>query len=260
MPRWLAYGLLVLAAGCGGSSFNPATQRQEYSLVSDQKEAEVGRKAARRVERQLTLVVDVAMQQRVRAIGDRLTAVAERKDLVYSFEVIDEPSINAFSLPGGYVFVHRGLVELAGSDDELAAVIGHEIAHITARHAVKRYQSSLGLTAARLAALIARQPGAASGVGLAGLTTQLAYARQEELEADRLGVRYMKAAGFDPKAMLVFLERLQGKEQAHTTYLPPEVVRPQYARTHPYIPDRTRAVKEAIFGVADYIDYLNTTD
>lgn len=252
--------LALLLIGCGSTSFNPATRQQEYSLVSEQKEAEVGRKAAKRVGKELKLVADSAMRERVQTLGARLVAVAERKDLVFSFDVVDEDAVNAFSLPGGYVFVYRGLVEAAGSDDELAGVLGHEIGHITARHAIKRYQSSLGLTVAQLAALASRQPGAAQGINLAGLTTQLAYARQEELEADQLGVKYMKAAGFDPKAMLTFLAKLQGKDQARLTYLPPSVVNPQYARTHPYIPDRVRAVKEAIFGVADYIDYLNTTD
>ena len=100
----------------------------------------------------------------------------------------------------------------------------------------------------------------AQGVSLVLQTAQLAYSRDAELEADRLGVKYMKAAGFEPKAMLAFLETLHELNDGKRHYLPRGVVRPHYAMTHPYVPERLRAVKEAIFGVADYIDYLNTPE
>jgi predicted Zn-dependent protease len=89
-------------------------------------------------------------------------------------------------------------------------------------------------------------------------TAQLAYARQDELEADRLGVKYLTAAGFDPKGILTFLEKLHDLNRGKSHYLPRGVVRPHYAMSHPYVPERLRAVKEELYGVADYIDYLNT--
>ena len=257
-PRLAAILPLLLLPGCVRSDFNLATQRQEYTLTSTDREVETGRKLARRVERELTLAADEPAQQRVRDIGARLAAVCDRRELVYTFAVIEDTDVNAFSLPGGYVFLNSGLVKEAGSDDELAAVIAHEVAHIAARHAVKRYESGLGLQLATLATLAARQGEAAKGLGVAAQAAQLAYARQDELDADQLGVKYMKAAGFDPKAILTFLQKLQGLDRDKTRYLPRGVVRPQYALTHPYVPDRMRAVKEALFGVADYIDYLNT--
>ena len=192
------------------------------------------------------------------AIGRRLVAVCDRQELVYTFGVVDDQDVNAFSLPGGYVFINRGLIEKTASDDELAGVIAHEVAHIAARHAIKRYESSLGLQLVQLATLAARQGAVAQGVGVATRTAQLAYARQDELEADRLGVKYMKAAGFDPAAMLTFLEKIHALHQEKTSYLPHGVVRPQYGLTHPFVPERLRVVKEALFGVADYIDYLNS--
>jgi len=246
---------LALLCGCVRSSFNLATQQQEYTVTSTEKEVALGRKIARRVERELAVTADEPMQQRVRTIGERLAAVCDRRELVYRFAVVEDEDINAFSLPGGYVFINDGLVEKSSGDDELAAVIAHEIAHITARHAVKRYESHLGL---QLASLATRKGEAIRGVGIAAQAAQLAYARQDELEADRLGVKYMKAAGFDPAAMLTFLETLHDLHQEKTHYLPRGVVRPQYALTHPYVPERIRAVKEALYGVADYVDYLNT--
>lgn len=240
------------------SQFNLATQQQEYTMVSTEKEVETGRKLARHIEHELKLTADEPLQQRVRTIGERLVAVCDRKELVYRFTVVEDEEVNAFSLPGGYVFVNEGLVEAAANDDELAGVLAHEIAHITARHAVKRYESSVGLQLLQLATLATRQAEAARGVSVAGRAAQLAYARQEELEADRLGVKYMQAAGFDPKASLTFLEKLQEHDREKTRYLPRGFVRPQYALTHPFVPDRIREVKEAIFGVADYLDYLNS--
>ena len=240
------------------SNLNLATQRQEYTFTSTSSEVEQGRKLALRVARELTVIADETLQNRVQAIGERLAAVCDRRELIYKFAIIDDKDVNAFSLPGGYVFVNNGLIAKTANDDELAAVIAHEIAHITARHAVKRLESGLGLQLAQLATLAAKQNALVQGAGFGIQAARLAYAREDELEADKLGAKYMKSAGFDPKAMLSFLEKLDVEQGKDAHYLPRGVVRPQYALTHPYVPERTRAVKEALFGVADYIDYLNT--
>lgn len=249
--------VLFILCGCVRSDFNLATQQEEYTITSDVKEVEMGRKIARRVRRELTVSADEPTQERVRRLGARIVAVCDRKDLVYTFTVVEDKDVNAFSLPGGYVFINDGLIKKTSSDDELAGVLAHEVAHITARHAIKRYESSLGLQIVQLATLASRQPAAAGGVGVAMRAAQLAYAREDELAADRLAVKYLRAAGFEPKAMLAFLEVIHDANQKQTAYLPRGVVRPQYGRTHPYVPERIREVKEAIFGVADYIDYLN---
>lgn len=251
--------LAASVSGCVRSSYNLATQQQELTMTTTDKEVEMGRKLATQVESELTFVADEPMQERVRHIGQRLAAVSDRKELVYSFAVVKDEEANAFSLPGGYVFVNEGLVKKTASDDELASVIAHELAHITARHAVKRYETNLGSQLLQLASLAAaRQGSSARGVGVALQAARLAYAREDELEADRLAVKYLKASGFDPKAMLTFLARLHKLQQSKTRYLPRAVIRPQYGMTHPFIPERIRAVKEELFGVADYIDYLNT--
>ena len=260
--RSLAFVLRVIVllsvAGCA-SAFNLATQREEYTITSTAKEVETGRKLARRVERELTLVADEPLQQRVRAIGQRIAAVCDRRELEYRFAVVADDEVNAFSLPGGYVFVNEGLVTHTANDDELAGVIAHEVGHIAARHAVKRYESNLGLQLAQIATAAAHQGAAARGVSIAAQAAQLAYAREDELAADRLGVKYLTAAGFDPKGMLTFLKTLHQIDLSKPQALPRGLI-PQYARTHPYVPDRIRAVKEALFGVADYVDYLNTAE
>ncbi len=250
--------MALLCLGCVQTNYNLATQRQEVTFTPTEKEVETGRLLARQVENELELVADEPMQERIRAIGQRLAAVCDRKELVYSFAVVKDEEANAFSLPGGYVFLNEGLVKKTANDDELASVIAHEIAHIAARHAVKRYESHMGYQLVQLASLAAARRGSdLRGVGVALQAASLAYARQDELDADRLAVRYLKAAGFDPKAMLAFLEHLHKLEQEKTTYLPRGAIRPIYGRTHPFTSDRIRGVKEALFGVADYVDYLN---
>lgn len=248
----------LLLAGCVRSQFNLATRQEEYTITSTEKEVETGRKIARRVEEELALAADEPMQERVRSIGERIVAVCDRRELVYHFAAVHDDPVNAFSLPGGWVFVNDGLIQKTANDDELAGVIAHEVAHIAARHAVKRFETGLGIQIAQLATLAARQSDALRGVSVAAQAAQLAYARQDELEADQLGVKYMKLAGFDPQGMLAFLEKLQALDRYKTRYLPRGIVRPQYALTHPFVPDRLRAVKEALFGVADYLDYLNS--
>ncbi|MBI3322026.1 MAG: M48 family metalloprotease [Candidatus Omnitrophica bacterium] len=255
--RWCPV-LSLLVAGCVRSNFNLATQQEEYTITSTEKEVELGRKLAHRIERELTVVADEPLQMRVRSIGERIAAVCDRKELIYHFAVVEDKEVNAFSLPGGYVFINDGLIKRTAGDDELAGVIAHEVAHIAARHAVKRYESSVGMQIVQLATLAARQRGAAQGVSVAMQAAQLAYARSDELEADRLAVKYMAAAGFAPKAMLAFLEKLHSLDWETPHYLPRGVVRPHYAMTHPYVPERIRAVKEELFGVADYLDYLNS--
>ncbi len=251
---------LMCLCGCVRSNFNLATQHQEYTLTSTEKEVEMGRKLARRVERELTLVADEPLQQRMRTLGERIAAVCDRRELLYHFAAVHDDEVNAFSLPGGYVFVNDGLIKKTASDDELAGVIAHEVGHIAARHAVKRFETGLGMQLVQIATLATRQGEAARGVSVALQAAQLAYAREEELEADRLGVKYLKAAGFEPKAMLTFLEKLHALDQEKRQYLPRGVVRPRYAMTHPYVPERLRVVKEALFGVADYVDYLNSSN
>ena len=256
--RWLA--AVLAAGGCVQTSLNPATQRQDYTFTSIESEVATGRRLARRVEKELPRLEDERVQERVRALGGRLVAVCDRRDLVYQFEVLEGEEVNAFALPGGYVYIYQGLVDKTASDDELAGVLAHEIGHIAARHSIKHYEAGIGAQLLQLATLVTRQPAAIQGTGLSLQAARLAYARDDELEADRLGVKYLKAAGFNAGAMVHFLEVMEGVDQQEARYLPRGIVRPQYALTHPFIPDRIRTVKESLYGVADYLDYLNTQE
>src|SRR5262249_42739442 len=146
----------------------------------------------------------------VSSIGTLLAHTTERPDIPFTFTVLDTPMVNAFALPGGYVYVTRGLIALADNEAELAGVLGHEIGHVVARHQAQRYSQSV------LAGLGAAILGVATGssvVGdVAGTGAQAyiqSYSRDQEFEADMLGVRYMARAGYDPQAMATFLAKLQ---------------------------------------------------
>jgi MAF protein len=243
-------GVLLIAnlLGCT-SEYNLATQREESLMYGTDKEVSVGDAFAAQIEKQFEVVTDVDINERANAVLKRLVAVCDRQDLVYFIKVLKEDSVNAVSLPGGYVYIFSGLMDKIKDDEELAAVVGHEIGHITARHAIKRLQAAYG--ALLLQILSTRANGHVSqGVGLALATVFTEYSQKDEFEADRLGVKYMKKAGYNPAkvvSMLELLEREQDKEP----------LRPHsYWRTHPHIPERIAAANQEITGKLEFKDYI----
>jgi predicted Zn-dependent protease len=192
---------------------------------------------------------DPALARYVDSIGRLLVATTEKPNQQYTFTVLDSPIVNAFAVPGGYIYVTRGLVALAGNEAELAGVLAHEIGHITARHAAERYERSTlaGLGLGLLNVLTGSQ--LASQVG--GLTAELVlkgYSREQESQADGLGVRYMSRAGFDPHAMATFLSRLQANDKLQGEIMgdPGAADRFSLLQTHPRTADRVEAtIREA---------------
>ncbi len=173
--------------------------------MSTQTEINMGQRVAIEVERQIPLVEDQALQNRIQKIGLSLAKVSERPDLPYTFKVLNSKEVNAFALPGGFVYVYKGLVDLMPSDDELAGVIGHEIGHIAKRHAIKDMEKGSGMNLLLMALLQGR------GMILQGLTMELlmaSYSRNDEREADYLGFQHTTRAGYSPYAMLMGLEKL----------------------------------------------------
>ena len=249
-----AIGLCCLAFVCGCfSEFNPATGREETLMYGDEKEKSIGASASLQVEKTVKFNTDVDVNERAERILKRIVAVCDRKDLVYTVRVIEDDGINAFSLPGGYVYVNKGLVDLIGNDDQLAAVIGHEVGHITAKHAMKRLQGAYGAMVLEGAAIASGQGSVVAGVGIAADSLLFANSREDEFQADHLGVRYMKRAGYDPSQMRVMLGKLLEHQMK-------EPLRPfTYWRTHPYIPQRMARAAQAAKGAAEFRDYLNIT-
>ena len=196
------------------------------SFLSTRQEVGLGREGARQIEQEYRVDTVSPDADRVRRIGAKLLPHIDKRDVPYSFKVLDAPEINAFSLPGGPVYVYRGLLDAVGDDDDaLACILGHEVGHVNARHAARQISSAY-LTNALITFGIPN----ASLQNLAGLGTQilsLKYSRDDEYEADRRGLSYAHFAGYDPNGMTRFfgkLERLEKRQGGHD---------PEWLQTHP---------------------------
>ena len=236
------------------AEYNLATKEEEHLLFNVAREVRLGRSLAQKVEQKYKSCKDSKIQERVQIIGHKLASVCERKDITYSFTVLEHKRVNAFALPGGYVYVNTGLIEKADSDDEIAGVLAHEIGHIVARHSIKQMQAALGYNLISILALAATKDlRFKRGTDLAFGQIMLGYSREDELLADGLAVKYTKKAGYEPKAVVSFLEKLKQIEKDS----PLRPLMPGYIRTHPYLPERIAAVKQEIYGKMDFNDYIN---
>ncbi|GHD63092.1 metalloprotease [Thalassobaculum fulvum] len=250
----LAASVAVGAAGVGGCSTNPATGQQIFTLMSPEEERQVGAEQHPKILAEFGGVYDDnAIQAYVAGIGARLVANSEQSQLPFTFTVLDSPVVNAFALPGGYVYVTRGLLALADSEAELAGVIGHEIAHVTARHGAQQQGRAVwvGLGAAILGAAIGDR-GAADLLNLGGGLILRGYSREQEFEADSLGLRYLVRAGYQPDAMASFLARLRDKSRLDAEILGTGSDPDEYSlmATHPRTIDRVQEARAASIGLA----------
>lgn len=246
----ICYLLFAIFSGCA-TEYNVATQQQESLMFGTEKEVQIGQALSKQFEKEYKLVEDTSVQERVDIIGQKIAAVCDRRDILYHFKVIDEKDVNALSLPGGYIYINSGLIEHAANDDELAGVIAHEVAHVTAKHSMKKLQALYGYTFLNILTAVTTSPDFKQGVDLAFLQILTGYSREDETLADKLAVKYTKKAGYDPVGMVSFLEKLKEVHQK-------EPLKPyNYWRTHPYISSRIAAVKSAALGQIEFQDYLN---
>lgn len=246
--------LFVFGSGC---AVNPVTGRPELMVVSSEQEQAMGREAAAQVEREMGLVDDPGLTSYVKTLGDRLAAHSPRKDVPYHFAVADMAEANAFALPGGHVYVSRGLLAIANSEAELANVIGHEIGHVAARHSAQRQTQSLGVGLASVlgaaAAGVVGGAGAANAVGAlgqaAGAGLIASYGRDQERQSDEVGQTLAAAAGFEPGGMASFLDTLQRDSELSTG----PGRRPSFLDSHPMTAERvaTTAKRAPTLAVAD---------
>jgi len=246
--------IIGFASGCATQEYNTATGREDIMFVGTDKEVNIGKSIAESIEKnkEIKLDPDPLMTERVNNIGQKIASVSDRKEVKYSFRVIDKDDVNAFALPGGYVFIFKGLVDKVSKDDELAAVIAHEIAHVVARHSIKRLQGGVGYNILQiLMAVTGAGRSDAGRIDAAFGQLIMSYSREDEALADKLAVKYLKEAGYDPWAVVSLLKKLQAADKA-------EPIRPYTSyRSHPYVADRIRMVKQEITGEVDFNDYMN---
>ena len=210
--------------------------------ASDEGEATIGRKFSLVIQAQLPLVRDITVRRYVQRLGQHLVAHLENAEFPYHFAVIQEPQLNAFAVPGGYIYVHSGLIQRVQSDDELASVLGHEIAHVQGHHMVRQQQDTKLLSYAGLAsmALAIINPVLAAGMSSMAGVKQLQYQRQLEEEADYRGLHYLAQAGFDPHAMPRFFETMQQEDRFNGTDVP------VYLRSHPLSKERLSYIERTL--------------
>lgn len=260
-PIWLVAGAVLLSgavAGCATQS-SPATGRTFSSPISAQQEAAIGREEHPKILEEFggAYTERAELAPYVDSIGQFLASTGERPEVKFTFTVLNSPDVNAFAVPGGYIYVTRGLMALANNEAEFASVVGHEIGHINARHTAERMgqaqQTQFGvLGATLLGAILGGGTGAELAGGLASQYGQVrlaGYSQEQEFEADSLGVRYMKRATYNPQASASFLGQLRAQSQleAQLAGKDPNVVDEQnMLASHPRTQDRVqRAIAEA---------------
>ncbi|RMG48447.1 MAG: peptidase M48 [Acidobacteria bacterium] len=242
---WRRYGpvagVALLLAVLPACVTNPATGRHQLILFSSRQEVALGRQADPEIRAEYGVYPDPALGGFVAEVGARIASASDRPDLPYSFTILDSPVVNAFALPGGPVYVTRGLLAHARDEAELAGVLAHEVGHVVGRHGAEQ-MSRARLAGLGLEALTLARPGLSRAAGLLGAGARLLllkFGRDAEREADALGVRYLAAAGYDPFGLPRFLGVLDRLEQERGRLLP------AWLSTHPDPGERAAVTRRA---------------
>ena len=231
----ISFLIVLLMASC---AVNPVTHEREFLIFSEEEEIRIGEESHRSVLEEFGYYGDRDLQRYILEVGGRIAQVSHRNYLPHHFTVTDSAVINAFALPGGYIYVNRGLLAYLNNEAQLAGVLGHEAGHIAARHGVKKYQQALGAQLILAGVAIAtKSRGIVLGTNLLIGAILQGYSRRDEYQADRLGTLYMYRAGYDPFQMARFLQmlkRLEGRE--------PNLVE-QIFSSHPLTSERMKRVE-----------------
>lgn len=208
-----ALTLCLICSWLAGCAVNPATGRTDFVMMSERQELDLGARYNQEILKQYPRYEDAKLQAYIQRVGERVARSSHRNQLNYVFTLVDSPDVNAFALPGGYIYIHRGLLAYLNSEAELAAVLGHEVGHVTARHSVRQQSQSTAW------GLLGQAAAIGTGVGAVGdLTSAMGnafvrgYGRDMELEADGLGAQYLARGGYDPQAMIEVVKVLKGQE------------------------------------------------
>jgi len=243
--RLIAILLSMILTGC---ATNPATGERMFSLISENQEIEMGRAYAAQIAETMPWYDDDDLQAYVERIGQSLAATSERAHLSWSFTVLDDAAVNAFAVPGGYLYVTRGILTYFNSEAELAAVLGHEIGHVTARHSVEqlsRQQLLGGLLG--IGSILSDEVRAVSGFGATAIgILGLSYSRADEHQADSLGVRYALRDRYDPRVALR-VHTMLGRQTA----LSGGRGIPNWLATHPSSADRIDRIHAQVDMLSD---------
>lgn len=229
MKRLMALAAVVILSGCA---------------VSQQQEVQMGQEYSAQIAQQLPLIQDPEVVRYINVLGDSIAHLTKRGELDWHFYVVDSRDVNAFAVPGGFVYVNRGLIERANRMDELAGVLGHEIGHVVKRHTVKQMQqqqgANIGITLACVLTGVCNSQAASAAINVGGTALFAKFSRGDEAEADEQGVKNVVAAGISPEGMVTMFQTLINERKAH-----PSAVDSWFA-THPLEEDRIADVQRLI--------------
>jgi predicted Zn-dependent protease len=253
----LCFSLILLSVCC---AVNPVTGKRELSLISERDEIALGKQTDAEISAQYGVYDDSALLAYVQRVGQSMTSHTHRPHLTYHFAILDAPVVNAFAVPGGYIYVTRGILALMSSEAELAVVLAHELGHVNARHSVAKL-SQLMLAQVGLAIGGAISETFAKITGAASIGIQLLFlkfSRDDEREADALGVEYSRKGGYNPSEMVNFfssLEKLGDLSGGQSL--------PGFLSTHPLTSERVQNTKDMLLDAdkqlkIEKIGYLNT--
>ncbi|MEO0292608.1 MAG: M48 family metallopeptidase [candidate division WOR-3 bacterium] len=187
--------------------------KTDFIFISTAEEVEIGKQVKADVESKEKLLAKPAVQNYVNEVGQKIVRVCDRRDIEYTFKVIDKKEINAFACPGGFIYVYSGLLETLDNEAQLAAVLSHEVSHLVARHSIKKLQNIYGYSILAQIALGEKAEGAAGTiVNIAATLILQGYSRDNEFEADRYGILYAKNAGYNPEGMIQVFEKFKKME------------------------------------------------
>ena len=221
--------LVGMSAGCG---------------ISQQQEVQLGAEQAQQVNAQLPIVNDVAINRYLNILGDSLAHVTSRADLDWHFYMVNTNDFNAFALPGGYIYVNRGVAERSDALDQFASVLAHEIGHVVLRHSVKQMEqmqgANIGVTVACVLTSVCNSGLAQAGINVAGQAVFAKFSRDDEAQADAAGVDEMVRAGINPNGMPQMFEKLLAERQSKPTGLD------AWFTDHPLEEDRIQASRQEI--------------
>jgi len=248
-------GILSILAltGCASlGTYNPATGRKEFIFISTPEEISLGNNIHQQLMQQYNLSNQTAKAERVRRIGQRLAQVSDRQDYQYEFFLIDKDEMNAFTIPGGRIYIFSGLMDKLDTDDQIASVLAHEIGHCSARHTVKKFQAAMGYDL--IGSIILGQVGNGAKE-IASMSSNMimsvvfsAYGRQDEYEADRLGIKYLHLSRYDPNASVTTLKVLLDESKGAGA--------PTVLQSHPHLSDRIKAAEVEIRAIKNQREIL----
>jgi predicted Zn-dependent protease len=212
--------------------------------VSQQQEVQMGQEYSAQIAQQLPLINDPEIVRYINVLGDSIAHVTKRSELDWHFYVVNSPEVNAFAVPGGYVYVNRGLIERASTMDELAGVLGHEIGHVVKRHTVKQMQqqqgANIGVTLACVLTQVCNNQATGTAINLGATALFAKFSREDEAEADEEGFKNVVRAGISPKGLVTMFQKLISERKAT-----PGAVDAWFA-THPMEEDRIADVQGLI--------------